>query len=263
MAGRTYLVGAGPGDPDLLTVKAAQLIQKADAVVFDRLVSPDILALIPAGTMRIDVGKQPAKHPVPQHEINELLVRLARSGRTVVRLKGGDPFTFGRGSEEAAYLSRHGIPFEVVPGVTSASGCAARTGVPLTHRGLASGVRYVTGHCRDDADLDLNWSSLADPDTTLVVYMGMAHIAHVARELIAAGLPADTPVAAIANGTTPREARLFATLATIGAEARRLAGLGPVLFIVGRVVTLAQVLGPSQNIASVSGQMESVDAAAE
>jgi uroporphyrin-III C-methyltransferase len=263
MAGRTYLVGAGPGDPDLLTVKAARLIRDADAIVFDRLVSPDILALIPAGTMRIDVGKQPAKHPVPQHEINELLVRLARSGQMVVRLKGGDPFTFGRGSEEAEYLARHGIPFEVVPGVTSASGCAARAGVPLTHRGLASGVRYVTGHCRDDADLDLNWRSLADPDTTLVVYMGMAQIARVARELMAAGLPSDTPVAAIASGTTPREARLFATLATIGGDARALAGQGPVLFIVGRVVALARVLTPGHEGCEGREWRESAHAAAE
>lgn len=263
MAGRTYLVGAGPGDPDLLTVKAARLIREADAVVYDRLVSADILALIPPDAMRVDVGKQPMKHPVPQHEINELLVRLARGGRTVVRLKGGDPFTFGRGSEEAEYLARHGVPFEVVPGVTSASGCAARAGVPLTHRGLASGVRYVTGHCRDDADLDLNWRSLADPDTTLVVYMGMAQIARVARELIASGLPADTPVAAIASGTTPRETRLFATLATIGAEARALAGRGPVLFIVGRVVALARVLTPGHEGCEARGWRESAHAAAE
>ncbi len=196
-----YLVGAGPGDPDLLTLKARRLLDEADVVVYDRLVSNEILALVPAGTARIRVGKQPRCHPVPQAEINELLVRLASTGRTVVRLKGGDPFLFGRGSEEAAYLSAQGIRFQVVPGVTSASGCSAAVGIPLTHRGLASGVRFVTGHCRDNVDLDLDWRGLADPETTVVVYMGTANIPQIAIRLINHGLPATTPAAAIANGT--------------------------------------------------------------
>jgi uroporphyrin-III C-methyltransferase len=174
--GIVYLVGAGPGDPELLTLKARRLLDEADVVVYDRLVSDDILALIPVGTAKISVGKQPRSHPVPQPEINALLARLASTGRTVVRLKGGDPFMFGRGSEEAAYLIEQGIAFSVVPGVTSASGCAAAVGLPLTHRGLATGVRFITGHCREDLELDLDWRGLADPNTTLVIYMGRTNV---------------------------------------------------------------------------------------
>jgi uroporphyrin-III C-methyltransferase len=238
-----YLVGAGPGDPDLLTLKARRLLDEADVVVYDRLVSNEILALIPAGTARISVGKQPRCHPVPQSEINELLMRLAASGRTVVRLKGGDPYLFGRGSEEAAYLSAHEIPFQVVPGVTSASGCAAAVGIPLTHRALASGVRFVTGHCRDDVDLGLDWRGLADPETTLVVYMGMANIPHIAIRLIAHGLAETTPAVAIANGTRREQRHVVSTLGEIAGAASS-AGLdGPVLFIIGRVVGMIDQLG--------------------
>jgi len=240
--GRVSLVGAGPGDPDLLTVKALKALKQADVVVYDRLVSVEVLALAPAGAARIDVGKQPAHHPVPQDEINRLLVRLARSGRRVVRLKGGDPFVFGRGSEEAAVLTRAGIPFEVIPGITSAQGCAAAARVPLTHRGLAQGLRYVTGHCREDMDLDLDWDGLADPDTTLVVYMGMTNIGRIAGRLIDAGLPGDTPALAINNGTTPRERRLNSTLAALPAAARAENFSGPVLFIIGKVAGLAEAL---------------------
>lgn len=240
---RVFIVGAGPGDPDLLTVKAQRVIGLANAVVFDRLVSDAVLSLIPRGAMRINVGKQPGFHPVPQDEINRLLVRLAQSGRTVVRLKGGDPFTFGRGGEEAEQLAAHGIPYEIVPGVTSASACAAALGVPLTHRGLATGVRYVTGHCRGDADLDLNWTSLADPDTTLVVYMGLAQIGRIAASLIAHGMAADVPAAAVLNGSLPGQAHVIATLGTIAERATALAGRGPVLFIFGPVVGLVDRLG--------------------
>lgn len=237
--GIVHLVGAGPGDPDLLTVRARRLIETAGAVVYDRLVAAEIIALIPPSALRLDVGKAPGLHPVPQEEINALLVALARRGLRVVRLKGGDPLTFGRGSEEAAHLRRHGIPCEVVPGITSAAGCAAAIGVPLTHRGLASGVRYVTGHCRGDRPLELNWASLADPDTTLVVYMGLAHIAEIAARLVAAGLPAGTPLAAVASGTTPRQRHLIATLGTVAEAVAALEDAGPVLFIIGRVVALA------------------------
>lgn len=237
--GIVYLVGAGPGDPELLTLKARRLIDAADVVVYDRLVSPAILALIPPGTARISVGKQPRSHPVPQTEINALLVRLAEGGRRVLRLKGGDPLLFGRGSEEAAYVAAHGIPFEVVPGVTSASGCAAAIGLPLTHRGAASGVRFVTGHCRDDIDLDLDWQGLADPDTTLVVYMGMANIAEIVVRLIGHGLPADTPAAAVSNGTRPDQRWVISTLGEIAAVAADAGFDGPVIFYIGRVVGLA------------------------
>lgn len=236
--GAVRLVGAGPGDPDLLTVRARRLVETAEAVVFDRLVAEEILALVPEGALRLDVGKAPGRHRMTQPEINALLVDLARSGLEVVRLKGGDPFTFGRGGEEAEHLRRHGVAVEVVPGVTSAAGCAAAIGVPLTHRGLAHGVRYVTGHCQGDGALDLDWSGLADPDTTLVVYMGFAQIGEIAARLVAAGLPAATPVAAVQSGTTPRQRHTVATLGSV-AEAAGTLGGGPVLFIIGRVVALA------------------------
>ncbi|MBC8339975.1 MAG: uroporphyrinogen-III C-methyltransferase [Rhodospirillales bacterium] len=235
-----YLVGAGPGDPDLMTIKGKRILENADVVVYDRLVSEDILGLVGPGTARIDVGKQPGLHSVPQDEINALLVRLAEEGkRRVVRLKGGDPFTFGRGGEEAQALSEHGIDVEVVPGVTAASGCAASLGIPLTHRGLANGVRYVTGHCREDAPLNLDWSGLADPDTTLVVYMGKANIGRMAQEILDQGMEPSTPVCAVANGTTENQRHLFSTLDRIGGMVRTIDFDGPVLFIIGSVVTLA------------------------
>ncbi|MGF1640976.1 MAG: uroporphyrinogen-III C-methyltransferase [Rhodospirillales bacterium] len=238
-----YLVGAGPGDPELLTLKARRLLDEADVVVYDRLVSDEIMALLPAGTPRISVGKQPKCHPVPQSDINRLLVSLARDGRKVVRLKGGDPFLFGRGSEEAAHLHDHGIRYEVVPGVTSASGCAAAVGLPLTHRGLASGVRFLTGHCRNDIDLDLDWRGLSDPDTTLVLYMGMANLPQIAVRLIAHGLPDTTPVAAVCNGTRPDQRHAISTLGEVASVAAAARFDGPVLFIIGRVVELAAALG--------------------
>lgn len=247
--GVVYLVGAGPGDPELLTMRAHRLLREADVVVYDRLVSDAILALIPPGTARISVGKQPRRHPVPQDEINNLLVRLAEGGRVVVRLKGGDPFLFGRGSEEAETLVAHGLRFEVVPGVTSASGCAAAIGMPLTHRGLASGVRFVTGHCRDDMELDLDWRGLADANTTLVIYMGMANIAQIAVRLISHGLSEATPVAAVCNGTRPDQRCIVSTLGEISAAVNALDG--PTLFFVGRVVGLVPALAPGQ--AATSG----------
>ncbi len=242
--GLVSLVGAGPGDPELLTLKAHRVLGEADVVVYDRLVSPAIIDLIPAGTSRIFAGKAPQSHPLPQHEINALLVRLARSGRRVARLKGGDPFVFGRGSEEAEYLARHGIPFEIVPGITAASGCAAAAGIPLTHRGLASGVRFVTGHCRRDRELDYEWDKLADPDATLVIYMGLANLREFSRRLIEAGLPATTPAAAIASGTTPAQKVCRADLLSL-ADSVEAAGLvPPVLLVIGRVVEMADVLAP-------------------
>ncbi|TAK48548.1 MAG: uroporphyrinogen-III C-methyltransferase [Xanthobacteraceae bacterium] len=237
--GKVYLVGAGPGDPELLTVKASRIIARADVVAYDRLVPAEILALIPAGAARIDVGKQAGHHPVPQPEINQLLVRLAAAGRTVVRLKGGDPFIFGRGSEEAAELRRAGIECEVVPGITSAQGCAAAARMPLTHRGLATGVRFVTGHCKADEPLDLDWNSLADPHTTLAVYMGLGNISEIVGRLIAHGLSADTPTLAISQGTTARERRLSARLEELPDAARAANFEGPVLFIIGKVAALA------------------------
>jgi len=238
-----YLVGAGPGDPDLLTVKARRLLLQADVVVYDRLVSPEILELIPAGAARFYVGKSPGHHHMTQDAINHLLASLAHTGRrTIIRLKGGDPLIFGRGSEEASHLLAHGISFEVVPGVTSAAACSAYAGIPLTHRGLSTGVRIVTGHCRANMPLDLNWESLADPDTTLVVYMGLGHIEEIAGKLIAAGLPAQTPAAVIENGTSSRQRRCIDTLAGLPQRVRELEFHTPSLIIIGHVVSLAHEL---------------------
>jgi len=250
--GRVYLVGAGPGDPELLTLKAERLLRSADVVVFDRLVSPEILAMVPAGAARISVGKQPAHHPVCQEEINHLLVRLAQSNRRVVRLKGGDPFIFGRGSEEAMELAYHGVPFEIVPGITAAQGCAASLKIPLTHRGKASGVRYLTGHCRQDLDLDFDWRGLADPDTTLVVYMGRANISRIAGRLMQHGLNGSMPVIAVCNGTTQHEQKLQSSLARVAGDVADAGFTGPVLFIIGNVASLAKSMesrdAPSQGI---------------
>jgi len=236
--GKVTLVGAGPGDPELLTLRALKAITQADVIVYDRLVSREIMALVPPDTRLIDVGKMPKFHTLPQDAINELLISLALQGLNVARLKGGDPLIFGRGSEEAAALRDAGISVSYVPGITAAQGAAASTGVPLTHRGLATGVRYVTGHRARDAALDLDWPSLASGQTTLVVYMGAANIADIAVRLVDHGLPSATPVLAVANATTPRERRLVSTLADIGDAIVSSALEAPVLFIIGQVVSL-------------------------
>lgn len=236
--GMVHLIGAGPGDPELLTSKALRLIQTADVVVYDRLVSPEIMALIPAATRLIDVGKLPKCHRVPQEAINTLLVDLAREGLTVARLKGGDPLIFGRGSEEAADLRAAGVAVAYVPGITAAQGMASSTGVPLTHRGLATGVRYVTGHRAKDAKLELDWPSLASEATTLVVYMGAQNIAEIAFHLMRHGLPASLPVMAVSAATTPRETRLVSSLGSIATDVARVQPDAPVLFVIGHVVSL-------------------------
>lgn len=241
MSGRVYLVGAGPGDPDLLTFKAHRLLQTADVVVYDRLVSDEILGLAVPGVTLIDVGKRPQHHPVPQEEINDLLVSLARAGRQVVRLKGGDPLMFGRGGEEAIALRAAGIPVEIVPGITSAQGTAAAAMVPLTHRGIATSVRYLTGHCRADAELDFDWDGLADPDTTLVVYMGLANIEEIAGKLIAHGRAACTPVLAVVNATRADQRKLHAMLGDISTAVATAELQSPVLFIIGEVVSLSKL----------------------
>jgi uroporphyrin-III C-methyltransferase len=244
--GTVYLVGAGPGDPDLLTVKAHRLLKSADVVVVDRLVSAQITSLIPRGTPRIFAGKSCHHHVMSQEEINELLVALALKGRNVVRLKGGDPLLFGRGGEEAEHLAAHNIAFEIVPGVTSANACAAYAGIPLTHRGLATGVRYLTGHRanKENAEqpLALDWPSLTDPDTTLVIYMGLANLAVISRELIAAGLDAQTPAAAIQEGTTEKQRIVIGSLRDLPAQVEKAKLEAPVLVIIGRVVRLADKL---------------------
>ncbi len=251
--GIVHLVGAGPGDPDLLTCKAHRLLQSADVVVYDRLVSPAILDEIPAGVSRIHVGRRSGHHALSQDEINALLVRLARGGREVVRLKGGDPFIFGRGSEEALYLRRHGIPFDVVPGVTAAAACSAYAGVPLTHRGLSRGVQLVTGHFRDDEPIDLDWQGLADTRSTLVIYMGLSSLACIRRELLDADMPAGTPAMAVQHGTTPAQRRVVGTLGDIVEQVAE-AGLGaPLLVVIGETVALAGQLDWFSPDAMVAG----------
>lgn len=237
------IIGAGPGDPELLTVKAHRLLTEADVVVYDRLVSERILDILNPGTTKIFAGKASRDHAMPQDEINELLVSLAKSNRRVVRLKGGDPFVFGRGSEEAQHLAQNNIPFEVVPGVTAASGCLAYAGIPLTHRGMAKGVRFVTGHRQDGTHLDLNWQSLADPETTLVIYMGLTNVQKISDELIAAGLPADFPVAAVENGTLRKQRSLVSTLSGLPEALKKADMKPPTLIVIGEVATLAKELG--------------------
>lgn len=236
------LVGAGPGDPGLLTVKALEYIRHADVVLYDRLVSNEILQLIPTGVTRIMVGKATGQHCVPQHEINQLLVKSAKKGRFIVRLKGGDPFCFGRGSEEALYLQQHGINFEIVPGITAATGCSAYAGIPLTHRGISNGVRFVTGHMKNNESLDLNWSKLADRQSTLVIYMGLANLQTICKQLIQHNLPASTPAAAIANGTLQNQQRVISTLQNLSADVQLAKLVSPVMVIIGRVVSLSEQL---------------------
>lgn len=236
------LVGAGPGDPDLLTVKARRLLDDVDVIVYDRLVAKEILALIPKSVERIFAGKRASNHYMPQEDINSLLVDLARMGKRVMRLKGGDPFVFGRGGEEALHLVEHGIPFEVVPGITSSAGCAAYAGIPLTHRGLAYGVRFVTGHTKGDEPLLLDWRSLADPETTLVVYMGMTNVDEISTKLIEHGLPEATPVAVLNMGTRPNQKTLLTTLSALPEDIRTAAINGATLFVIGKVAALSEQL---------------------
>ena len=238
LPGLVHLIGAGPGDPDLMTRRALRLMVQADVVVYDRLVSPEIMALIPPHIRRIDVGKLPKAHKVPQDGINALLVDLARQGLRVARVKGGDPLIFGRGSEEAEACRAAGVACDYTPGITSAQGAACSSGVPLTHRGLATGVRYVTGHRARDAALDLDWASLASEDTTLVVYMGATNIAEIAFQLMRHGLPASLGVLAVSAATTPRETRLLSSLGSIATDVARADPEAPVLFVIGHVVSL-------------------------
>lgn len=237
--GHVWLVGAGPGDPDLITVKGLRALQGADVVVYDRLACTDLLAHCRPDAVRVSVGKQAGLHSVSQSGIHALLIAHARAGRRVVRLKGGDPFIFGRGGEEMIALRQQGIPVSVIPGVTAASGCAAATGIPLTHRDLAAGVSLVTAHRQENAAA-LDWAALAaDRQRTLVFYMGLSQADHVGMELMLHGLPGTTPVALIACGTTSAQRAVRCLLADLGAVARHCGLVSPCLIMAGQVVALA------------------------
>ncbi len=237
LSGTVYLVGAGPGDPELLTLRAARLLAEAEVIVYDHLVSAPILELGSREAQRIYAGKERDNHTLSQTELNQLLVRLAQQGKRVVRLKGGDPFIFGRGGEEVEALAAAGIAFEVVPGITAACGIAAYAGIPLTHRDYANSCLFVAGHLKDGS-VDLDWDSLVRPRRTLVVYMGLRGLPTLCRELVAHGLSDATPAAIVQHGSTPSQRTVVGTLATLPqlAAAARLAP--PTLIIVGEVVRL-------------------------
>lgn len=234
--GKVWLVGAGPGDADLLTVKAIKAIQAADIIFYDQLVSDEICALFPKQTPALYVGKIKSNHSIPQEELNQLLVNQAQLGLKVCRIKGGDPFVFGRGGEELLELRKAGVDAEVIPGITSASGCSTYADIPLTHRGLSQGCTFVTGHA--EKTLDLNWSALAQLNHTLVFYMGLTRAGDISSNLLAGGLPADTPVAIIENGCRKDQRNIISDLENFPLVVLREQVKSPALIVVGKVVAM-------------------------
>lgn len=241
LVGEVYLVGAGPGDPDLLTFRAQRLMQKADVVLYDRLVGDDILNIVRREAERIYVGKRRNDHAVPQEEIGEMLVALAKQGKRVLRLKGGDPFIFGRGGEEIEMLAEHRIAFQVCPGVTAASGCSTYSGIPLTHRDHAHSCVFVTGHGKE-GPMELDWATLLRPNQTVAVYMGLHHLAELMRAFVANGASPDLPVAIVENGTRPNQRVVTGTIGTMAQKAEAAGLRGPSIIIVGTVVQLRDKL---------------------
>jgi len=257
---KVHLVGAGPGDPELLTLKGRRVLEEAEVVIYDRLVSEEILGFVSPGAELVFVGKETSFHSCPQEEINQLISRHARRGKRVVRLKGGDPFVFGRGGEEAAHLAEEGIPFEVVPGITAAIGVGAYAGIPLTDRRYSQAVTLVTGHRMKGEGLEeINWAALAELGHTIVFYMGVANISEITRKLIDFGRPPSTPAALVSRGTMPGQRTVLGTLSDISMRCKEEGVKPPALLVIGEVVSLSHVLNWSeQGLSEEDGQPERI-----